>query len=93
MQWVKVPGFHRYSVNRRGDIISNARKNPHLLRPCIGKAGYMHVSLADDSGKYRYSGTDFLDCADVIRCPDLYKTKQKCDCKGLWGGFALLFGS
>ena len=52
MQWVEVPGFPRYSVNRRGDIISNARKNPHLLRPGIGKAGYMHVSLADDSGKY-----------------------------------------
>ncbi len=55
--WVSVPGFEqRYEVSNtghvRGLINSQGRKRnqPHVLRPCTCRSGYLHVHLRKKTG-------------------------------------------
>lgn len=43
--FVEIPGFPNYAINKNGDVISFVGGAPKLLKPWLGKNGYLTVTL------------------------------------------------
>ena len=51
-EWLPIPGFSAYLVNKKGDIIN---KYGRKIKPGIVKSNnYLHVMLTDDNGRSRH---------------------------------------
>lgn len=59
MEWRTIPGFPRYQISERGDVIG---ARGFLMRGCVNSRGYRYISLIDDAGKHRMIGVHRLVC-------------------------------
>lgn len=50
-QWKKVEGFERYCVNSKGEVLNTQGK---VLKPFCSGAGYLQVTLWNDSRKKKF---------------------------------------
>lgn len=69
---VRVPGgkkYHKYFVNKDGDVISFKRDNPMLLSPKISDSGYYEISLRDTDGKRKFYFVHRIVASTYIKNP------------------------
>jgi hypothetical protein len=51
-EFVSIPDFPDYFINRKGDVLSKKWKKERIMKPNLGKSGYYYFGLRKDKKPY-----------------------------------------
>jgi len=53
-KWNTIKGYESYEISNLGNVISYKRNQPKLMKPSLGKRGYLSIGLTNNSFEKKY---------------------------------------